>query len=150
MFAVMVGVCAIVLAGILALVEITCLYVLIACPLSGHGRLEALLVLPFLAICIYSLLRLARYAFRGKHKPGWQKADAYLLLISGLVAYGGSIPWVAYLVLTEDRRMWWLLLVCVPLYGSLTWTTIQAFSHRMGSIKNGENQSSPLPGARAD
>src|SRR5580658_4049123 len=91
------GAGALVLAVLLAVLDIALVYVLIASRLSRHGRLEALVVIPFFAICSYLLTRLARYVYRRRHLAVWQKLNAYMLLIAGSVMYGGSIPWTIYL-----------------------------------------------------
>ena len=94
-----------------------------------------------LSICVYFLIRFTNYCFSGKNKMAWQKLEIYAGLIVGLICYGGSIPWIIYLVLKEDHRLWLILPICAPCYAGLTWFVIKGFRYQITQIKSGDNPS---------
>ena len=133
---VLIGIYAAVAAAIFAGLALLTLYVLIARPMSLVGTVEGILAVIFFVICAYFLILLAKYSFSGRHKQAWKKVEMYVGLVFGLVAFGGSIPWMVYLWLTEDRKLWPVVLVCTPIYCGLVLVTVRVFRYRAKQIRS--------------
>jgi hypothetical protein len=136
-----IGVAAAVIAVVCAFLAVVFAYTLMARRMSTMGKLEGVLFFLLFSILAYLLVRFIPYAFGKQHDLAWQKADAYKLLLFGLIAYGGSIPWVIYLTLVKDHDLIWLPLIACPFYAYLVWAIVKMFRYKMKEInKNGRDK----------
>ena len=135
----LIGIYAAVAGLILAGMAIMILYILFARPMSYVGRVEGVLASIFLLVCLYFLFRFTRYTFGNSQSLGWQKSEAYAVLILGVVVYGGTIPWGIYMVI-NDLKLWPVLIICTPIYCGLVLLLIRAFRYQMKVIKSEINQ----------
>jgi hypothetical protein len=110
-------------------------YALVRGHLSWHGQLEGLVWVPGFAALAYALMRFALRLLKTKQKERWRVAEAYALLAFGVIAYGGSIPWMTYLVVSEHPHNWWILLICVPFYTYMAWFVVKVFRAKLAAAR---------------
>jgi hypothetical protein len=103
--------------------------------MTWHGQLEGVVWVPGFAVLAYALIRFALRLFNSKQQERWRVAEAYALLGLGIVAYGGSVPWMIYLVLSERLHNWWILLICVPIYSYILWLFVKVFRAKLAAAR---------------
>jgi hypothetical protein len=135
LFGIYAAVAGIVLAGIALLLS----YTLLTRQMSLVGTLEGVLGIIILVVFLYFLFRFTKYTLGSKHGLGWKTFEAYAVLVLGLVAYGGSIPWGVYMVYNEPK-LWPILLISTPFYFGLALLFIRGFRSRRKELKAEINQ----------
>jgi hypothetical protein len=126
-----VGIYAAVAAAAMAFAGCLLLYGVVARMDSWPERLGALLIAGLAALSAYYLAQLSKFALGVCNLRAWQKSKMHVTILIILIAYGGLIPWLAFLTIAGHPVAWWALVFCLPFYLGTLWYGSREFRHSL-------------------
>ncbi len=88
---------------------------------SWPAHLGALVIVGLDGWCTYYLAQLARFVLEMDDPRAWRRSKIHTWLLAVVIAYGGLIPWMAYLTINGHPVAWWGLVFCLPFYLAAVW-----------------------------
>jgi H+/Cl- antiporter ClcA len=125
-------------AAAMALAGLFLLYGVVARIDSWPERFGALLIAATAALCTYYLAQLAKFVLGVYDLDAWQKSKMQVVILLILTAYGGLIPWLAYLTIDGHPVAWWALVFCLPFYLGTVWFVSREFRQNLIAAANHE------------